>query len=289
MDDRSPANSPFTIHPDTRVGAVTLAVADLDDMRRFYETVMGLDVMAGSSDEAVLGAGGRPLLRLMHRPAGQAEPHATGLYHFALLVTSRAHLGAWLAHMAGMGHRLDGAGDHDVSEALYLSDPEGNGIEVYRDRPRTEWTYEGGRVRMGTEPVDIRGVLDAGAGVSWRGMPAGTTMGHIHLRVADVAATEAFYTTRLGMTTMAMLHGAGFFSAGGYHHHIGANTWHSRGAGPPAEGALGLVEASIVLPDSAALEGLVSHLDDLRQPIDMSGPEPLIRDPSGLALRLTVA
>jgi catechol 2,3-dioxygenase len=211
------------------------------------------------------------------------------LYHFALLVPSRAHLGAWLAHMAGMQYRLDGAGDHYVSEALYLSDPEGNGIEVYRDRPRTEWTYQGGRVRMGTEQVDIQGVLDAGAGETWRGMPAGTVMGHIHLRVADLAATEAFYTTGLGMAAMAMLPGAGFFSAGGYHHHVGANTWHSRGAGPASVGALGLVEATLVLPDGASREALVAHLSEHREGVDTSGIEPRVRDPSGHVLRLAVA
>ncbi|MEZ4699738.1 MAG: VOC family protein [Rhodothermales bacterium] len=277
----------YTIDPRVRMGAVTLAVSDLERMSGFYRVVIGLDLLVRTDDEAMLGAGGVPLVHLVRREGGRAEPGSTGLYHLALLLPSQADLGAWLAHLAETGYRLDGAGDHFVSEALYLSDPEGNGIEVYRDRPREMWEYVEGLLRMGTERVDVRALLEAGAGVAWRGLPDGTTMGHVHLRVADIQATLRFYEQALGMQTMAFMPGAGFFSAGGYHHHIGANTWESRGAKPPSPGALGLVAASLVLPDDTTRDAFLRHLDAAGIARTVLFDRPAIQDPSGNTLLLT--
>jgi catechol 2,3-dioxygenase len=233
--------------------------------------------------EARLGAGGCELLRLTEIAGAPPSTRETGLYHFALLLPDRASLARWLAHAARTRVPLTGLSDHFVSEAIYLSDPDLHGIEIYADRPRELWE---GQVmeRMTTEPLDVRGLLgelDDPDAEPFDGLPAGTTMGHVHLRVRDVAETVAFYRDVLGFDLTAQLGPmAAFFSAGGYHHHIGANTWESRGAGPPPEGAAALRSATIVLPDSAELERVLEAA---------GADEPLVRDPSGNALVLAVA
>ncbi len=176
---------------------------------------------------------------------------------------TRADLGRWLRHWLELGLPLPGQGDHLVSEALYLSDPDENGIEIYRDRPRDEWTWADGKVRMGTGPVDIRGLLtDAEqAGEPWAGLPEGTHLGHIHLQVSDIARSEAFYHDLLGFDIVAQMPTALFISAGGYHHHIGMNTWHSRGATPAPADMVGLRFFTVDLPDAEALAAVVGRLE----------------------------
>jgi catechol 2,3-dioxygenase len=167
-----------SIDPRTGMGAVTLAVSDLSGMTHFYRSAIGLAVLETSPGLHTLGAGGRPLVRLLHRSNARSVPHTTGLFHLALLLPDRAWLGAWIRHFVEAGYTLDGAGDHSVSEAFYLTDPEGNRIEVYRDRPRSEWEFVDGQLRMGTERVDLKAVYTAGAGVAWSGAPPETKMGH---------------------------------------------------------------------------------------------------------------
>ena len=230
------------IDPATRMGVVAITVSDLDRSLAYYTEGIGFAVLERAGARATLGAGGVPLLLLTEVPGARRFPHDrpgyTGLYHFAILVPTRADLGRWLGHWLESGQALPGQGDHLVSEALYLVDPDGHGIEIYRDRPRSEWTYAGGFIRMATDPVDIRGVLEEAEREDkpWEGMAPGTRLGHMHLQVGDIPQAEAFYHGVLGFDVMAAMPSALFISAGGYHHHIGMNIWHSRGATPtPAD------------------------------------------------------
>lgn len=265
------------IDPGARIGAVTLRVSDLAESRRFYREAIGLRELEGPSGEsqnggsssgsapngeAIFGAPGddRPLLRLIGAPAAPARPAGTtGLFHLAILVPSRVDLARSLARLVSGGRRLSGASDHIVSEALYLNDPEGNGIEIYRDRPREEWrTSDSGEVEMATLPLDLQSVIDELAdGDPGAEVGAGTTIGHVHLNVADLAAAEDFYSGRLGFDVMVRGYpGALFVAAGGYHHHIGLNTWNGQGASAPPAGSLGLDHFEVLVPglDAARAE-----------------------------------
>jgi catechol 2,3-dioxygenase len=211
----------------------------------------------------------------------------TGLYHFALLLPARAELARWLAHAGRNNVPLVGLSDHYVSEAIYLSDPDGHGIEIYSDRPREIWE---GQVfeRMTTVPLDVgslMGELPDPAAEPFEQLPEGTVMGHVHLKVASITDTIAFYGDVLGFDLMAQLGAhAAFLSAGGYHHHIGANTWESAGASPPPEGAAALRHATLVLPDAAELDRVVARLAAAGHGVDDTDDGPRVRDPSGNAL-----
>ena len=260
----TPTGAGTAIDPATTVGPVALNVADLGRSLAFYTGAMGFALLERGDGTATLGAGSTPLLLLTELPGARAFPvyGVTGLYHFAILVPSRADLGRWLRHWLESGHDFPGQGDHLVSEALYLSDPDGNGIEVYRDRPRAEWGWIGGKVRMASDPVDIRGVLAAAAAdpQPWSGLAAGTRIGHMHLQVGAIAQAKEFYHEVLGFDVTAEMPGALFVSAGGYHHHLGMNTWQSRGAGPAPAGTAGLRAFSIALPNTAARDAVVARL-----------------------------
>jgi catechol 2,3-dioxygenase len=257
-----------SIAPGTGVGAVRLRVADLDSLAAFYERAVGLRPLAREGDIAWLGAdGGPPLVELAAAPGAPPRPAAsTGLFHLALLLPTRPDLARALRRVIGAGWRLTGASDHLVSEALYLNDPEGNGIELYRDRPREEWrSGPNGELEMATLPLDLDGVLaelgpgepdDAGS------MPAGTRMGHVHLQVSSLDPVEGFYAGALELdVTVRSYPGALFLSAGGYHHHVGANIWQTRGAPPPPEGALGLEHWELALPDESERDRLAGRLE----------------------------
>jgi len=233
------------------IGTVTLRVTDLAGLTAFYRDSIGLRLIAGSADASDLGIDGEVLVRLERgaiRPAS-----AAGLFHLAILLPSRADLADWLSHAATIRLPLEGASDHLVSEAIYLSDPEGNGIEIYRDRPRAEWPLRDGAIRMATERLDLHALLAEARPGRSAGMPTGTRMGHIHLRVGDTAAAEAFYAGALGFELMVRYPGASFMASGGYHHHIAGNVWNSRGAGQRQPGEAGLAAFEIVARDSAAL------------------------------------
>ena len=258
------------IDPATEVGLLALTVADLERSLAFYTGSIGLAVLERDGSRATLGAGGAggtPLLLLEEKPGARPFPHDrpgyTGLYHFAILVPTRADLGRWLRHWLETGHPLPGQGDHLVSEALYITDPDGNNIEIYRDRPRAEWTYANGQIRMATDPVDLRGVLEEAEreGLPWSGMAAGTRLGHMHLQVGDIPQAQEFYVDVLGFDLMAAMPTALFISAGGYHHHIGMNIWHSRGASPTPADVAGLRFYTIDFATEEARAATVARLD----------------------------
>jgi catechol 2,3-dioxygenase len=281
------------IPPETHIGKVRLRVADLDDLTTFYERVIGLRTLEREDGLVRLGPeGGEPVIELVSAPDALPAPEfSTGLFHLAILVPGRADLARALRRVAEAGWRLTGASDHLVSEALYLRDPEGNGIELYRDRPRDQWNRDNGEIRMATLPLDLDGVLGElePGDEAPNGMPAGTTMGHVHLQVADIPAAEGFYNGALGLDVMVRSYpGALFLSAGGYHHHLGLNTWQSQGAPPPPDGALGLDRYELVLPSEAAVDeaaaGLGGHGDPVR--VDEGV---LATDPSGNRVLLTAA
>jgi catechol 2,3-dioxygenase len=273
------------IDPGTQVGVVALTVANLDRSVAFYTDAIGFAVLQRQGSAATLGASGKPLLLLKERPGARPWPHDqyayTGLYHFAILVPTRADLGQWLRHWLEQGYPAPGQGDHLVSEALYLSDPDGNGIEIYRDRPRSEWRWINGSVQMATDPVDIRGVLTEAArrGQAWTGMAAGTRVGHVHLQVGDIPQAEAFYHGVLGFDVVAQMPSALFVSAGGYHHHIGMNTWHSRSAGPRPEDTAGLRFFSLEMPSEEARAAVVARVAEAGLARTESHGVAAVRDP----------
>lgn len=216
---QQPHTQTTAIDPATQVGVISLTVADLDRSVAFYTDALGFSVLQRGAAAATLGVAGMPLLLLTEHSGARPWPvYATGLYHFAILVPSRSDLGRWLRHWFALGYPMPGQADHLVSEALYLSDPDGNGIEIYRDRPRGTWTWANGQVRMATDPLDIRGLLAEADqhDEPWTGLAAGTRLGHIHLQVGDIPAAAAFYHGVLGFNIVAQLPSALFVSAGGY-------------------------------------------------------------------------
>ncbi len=275
----------MTIDPGTSLGAVALTVGDLDAQTAFYRDAIGLREIRRDGDTVELGApgGDTPLVTLVGRPdAPPRPPRTTGLFHLALLVPSRAELAQSLRRVTATGHPFTGASDHLVSEALYLDDPEGNGIEIYRDRPREEWTFADGQLKMATLPLDLDGVLASGRGDGGHGIGEGTRIGHVHLQVADIPAAETFYVGGLGFEpTVRGYPGALFVSAGGYHHHVGLNTWAGQGAQPPPPGARGLRLYTIVLPDEARLAVVLEAAAEAG--LDATGEDgrTVVSDPSG--------
>lgn len=280
----------FTIHPKTTVGKVNLTVRNLPLMTQFYKDVIGLTLKEQTAETAILGTPHETIVELYGNPNAQHVEPATGLYHLAILVPDRPSLAHWLYQFLSSGYRLPGASDHGVSEALYLSDPEGNGIEIYRDRPHSEWPLKDGRIQMVTERLDFDGLMKAVPETKWHKMPDKTTLGHVHLKVHDIPESVAFYTEVVGFDIVSDEYpGAGFVSAGGYHHHLGMNTWHSAGAPPLPPGAAGLAGYSIQLPDAVAREKVVEHIQAAGIGIEETAEGPLVRDPAGVAFLLAVA
>jgi catechol 2,3-dioxygenase len=267
------------------VGTVTLRVTDLPGLTAFYRDSIGLRLIAGSADSSDLGIDGAVLVRLERGATRPAS--AAGLFHLAILLPSRADLADWLAHAATIRLPLEGASDHLVSEAIYLSDPEGNGIEIYRDRPRSEWPLRDGAIRMATDRLDLHALLAEARPGRYAGMPTGTGMGHIHLRVGDTAAAEAFYAGALGFELMVRYPGASFLASGGYHHHIAGNVWNSRGAGPRQPGEAGLATFEIVARDAVDLDAMRGRM--LAAGGHQSGSGATVEDPWGNRLVLVPA
>ena len=258
-----------------RLGAVRLTVHDLERSRRFYEGVVGLRGRVEPDGSVSLHAGGAALapgddgraLVELHgdRSAPPLDPSRPGLFHLAILVPSRRHLAEALMRLVARGWSLDGASDHLVSEALYLSDPDGNGIEIYHDRPREQWPRDAsGRIQMATLPLDLQDLAGELRGETEQHpghLDRATRLGHVHLQVGDLAGAEAFYAGLIGLdVTVRGYPGALFVSADGYHHHLGLNTWRSRGAAPPAPGAVGLREYEILLPEPAQVVAVRDRL-----------------------------
>ena len=283
----------FRLPDETRLGAVRLQVSDLERSLDYYQRVIGLRVLHRDGGTATLAAHGddRPLVVLRERAgAAPVPPHGRlGLYHFAVLLPTRADLGRFLRHLAESGARA-GASDHLVSEALYLRDPDGLGIEVYADRPRSVWEAHGHELRMATVPLNAEEVLREAGDAPWTGVPAGTTIGHVHLHVGDLDRAASFYHEALGFDKVVWSYpGALFLSAGGYHHHLGLNTW-AAGAPPPGEDDAKLLDWSLVLPDAESAAAAAESLERAGYPVERSGDrEFTTRDPWGTALRLQSA
>jgi len=280
------------LSPKLSLGPIRLTVGDAVGVAAFYERALGLRRLAEGEEGSVgLGAAGGPaLVELIQDAAAPARArHSSGLFHLALLVPDRAALAQALRRVAGTGWRLDGASDHLVSEALYLSDPEGNGIELYRDRPRTEWRRaENGELAMATLPLDLQDLMSAAPeDAADDGMPAGTTLGHVHLQVSDLAAAEAFYAGALGFDVMVRSYpGALFVAAGGYHHHLGLNTWASAG-GPPADAAArGLRDFAIRFGDAAERDSATNRLAEAGYALREERDAAVATDPFGISVRL---
>ena len=278
--------------PPPHIGRVALAVADIERSIGFYTDVIGLSLLAREGNDAQMGAGTEPLL-LLHGQAGLSRVRrATGLYHFALLLPSRADLGDALQHYVAVNAPISGFADHAVSEAIYLTDPDGHGIEIYRDRPREEWAFTNGKLRMTTEPIDFEGVIGAATGRAqggvWRGLPPGTMMGHIHLQVAQIEATERFYIDLIGLD-LIIRYGpsATFLAANGYHHHLGANVWAGAGLPPAPDDAARLLWYEIRQPDAAAIDAIATRLDATGRAYERDAAGLRVVDPSGIAVRLT--
>jgi catechol 2,3-dioxygenase len=274
---------------ETAIGRVELTVRDVGRSVDFYAGTLGLEPLARDGAEARLGAGGEPLLVLHGDPDAPERPRrTTGLFHFAVLVPSRADLAGSLIRLAERRWPLSGASDHLVSEALYLSDPDGIGIEIYRDRPRSEWPRDDGAIRMATIPLDLDSVIaEAGGNAPAGEVPPGTRIGHVHLNVADLDASERFWCDIVGFdVTVRGYPGALFVSAGGYHHHLGLNTWNGPGAPPPPGGAVGLHRFSLEVPDRAAAEAR-ERLAAAGVEVEAGdGGRTVVRDPARIAVEI---
>lgn len=264
---------------------VRLIVRDLDRVARFYREALGLTDIAADADRLTLGHDGAPLVELIaRREAAPRDSRDAGLFHTAFLLPGRADLGRWLAHAVATGLRLHGASDHLVSEAVYLADPEGNGIEIYADRNPDQWTRSGAQVRMDTVPLDLDSLLRAADGTAWRGFPDGGRVGHVHLQVGDIARARAFYADVLGFDIATNLPSALFFGSGGYHHQLAGNIWNSRGAGTRPADALGLEAVNLTVADPATLARIAARAGVA---LDSSGSATLtLTDPWGTTLHL---
>ncbi|HEV2146291.1 MAG TPA: VOC family protein [Longimicrobiaceae bacterium] len=279
---------------ETHLGPVRLQVANMQRSLSFYQEVLGLRTMAREGARASLGAHGddRVLVELNERPGARSAGRGgrLGLYHFAILLPDRASLGRFVRHLAGIGVQ-PGAGDHLVSEALYLHDPDGLGIEVYADRPRSTWRRVDRELMLATDPVDVAGLVRAAGDTQWSGMPAGTVIGHVHLHVGDLEEGAAFFSDALGFDRITWSYpGALFLGAGGYHHHLGTNTWAGSGALPAGADDARLLEWTIELPDTESVGKVAQSLSEAGYPaVGVSAAEIVTQDPWGTHVRLRVA
>jgi len=269
---------------ETRLGRLVLHVRSLAMMRDFYRDAIGLSEIGAREGVAQMGTDAGLVLELRERPqAPPRPPRTSGLFHLALLEPDRAALAGSLRRLLSAGARLAGASDHLVSEALYLTDPEGNGIEIYRDRPADQWHWIAGEVEMATLPLNLESLL---ADDDDRGARSQATLGHVHFNVSDLEVGRSFYSELVGFdVTAAGYPGALFVSAGGYHHHIGMNTWSGNGIPAPPAGALGIAELTVVLPDAGSIDSLQHRLGEAGVHATRDRGSLLVEDPFGIALR----
>ena len=280
----------FKMDPSMKIGYVGLNVSDLQKSLDFYQSILGFKIIGKPSGEkALLAADSSPylveLLPVKRNDAGNDHrvPKRAGLYHFAVLLPERKFLADMLANLNEKRDRVyfEGIADHLVSESIYIRDPDFNGIEIYCDRPRSEWSWEGGRVQMATERLDIQDLLEYKTDHGWKGMPAKTVIGHMHLHVSNLAKTTTFYSEILGLNLTCTFPGAHFFAADKYHHHVAANTWLGEGVPPAAPEKVGLNHFGIALP-TQELENARAHLESSGTAIK----ESMLQDPDGIKIRL---
>lgn len=279
----------YRLPEEARIGRVRLQVSDLTRSLAYYTDVLGFTASIRAGGIAVLATGdGVPLVELHERKGSRPVPRRgrLGLYHFAILLPDRQTLGRFLAHLGEVG-AYAGSADHLVSEALYLADPDGLGVEVYADRPRAEWKTNGREIAMATEPLDLRGLVRAGGDGRWAGMPAGTTIGHVHFHVPTLREAEAFYHSGLGFDKVVWsFPGAVFFSVGGYHHHVGTNVWAADAPVATAQDAR-LIEWELQLPGKDGIASAAASAARAGYQIHEAGDDRLITDPTGIIVRLT--
>ena len=278
-----------TLPAEATVGRVSLRVDDLGSVLPFYREAIGCRVQREGHTARLCAADGRELVVFEEAPDAPPRPRsAAGLFHVAIRLPDRASLGDALARIRDAGVPLSGASDHLVSEALYLQDPAGNGLELYRDRPRAEWTrLDDGGVEMDTLPLPLDELAEAGDGAARDELPDGTDVGHVHLEVTDLAAASEFYVDGLGFsTTSRYVDGAQFVAAGGYHHHVGLNTWNRRTE--PVGDHQGLDGFEVVLPDDRSRRAVVDRLAEASHDVDESAGVPVVSDPDGIGVRFPV-
>ncbi|WP_085993567.1 VOC family protein [Oceanobacillus senegalensis] len=281
----------FFQKPSIYVGQVNINVTNLEKSLDFYHNFMGFKVLEQTNQKAVLTADGKTPIITLEQPEGvyPKEGRTTGLYHFAILLPSRADLSSFLKHLIqtkGRQIRL-GASDHYVSEALYFDDPDGNGIEVYRDRPASEWNWIDNQVEMATVPLDGDSLL-AESNKDWQGMPEDTVMGHIHLHVADLEQTEKFYMNGLGFNIVTRYPGALFTSTNNYHHHIGLNVWNGVGAKAPAKNSVGMNWFTLIFPDEEKRKKVIKNLEQVGASVREGQGCFITEDPSGNVIQLRI-
>jgi len=286
MTDTAPS---YALTRPAYVGQSHLVVRDLPLVSGFYQSMLGLTPIEKTASGEVLGVHGKPLLLLTTDKAARTAPrNAAGLFHTAFLLPDRNELARWLRHAAHNNVQLQGASDHLVSEAIYLADPEGNGIEVYADRSHDIWKlHQDGMVEMATLALDLQKLYESAPQDRWEGMAEGSAIGHIHLQVGNIPEADAFYRDVLGLKIMARYPGASFFATGGYHHHVAANIWNSRGATARTAGMTGLSDYTLRFNDRTALDAAVAKLDTLEIAHDKRDGGVSLRDPWGIGLTLT--
>lgn len=292
------ANAPFTVAPpkyqlpvELTLGAVVLQVGSLDRSIMYYERVIGLKTLSRTTDSASLGTpDGHELVRLKEKAGAQPVPQRgrLGLYHFAILLPSREALGQFLAHLRDLGLRA-GMSDHLVSEAIYLNDVDGLGIEVYADRPRESWKLDGAAIAMATDPLDVDGLIAAGGKKAWSGIPVGTVVGHVHLYVRDLVESARFFHESLGLDKVTLqFPGALFLSAGGYHHHLGTNTW-AAGSPVATENDARLLEWNMRVPLASDVADVAQSLESYGNKITWDSGAVIATDPWGTNVRISAA
>jgi catechol 2,3-dioxygenase len=281
----------FHRKPHIYVSQVDLKVEDLERSLSFYQDMIGFKILNKTNEKAILSADGiKPLLSIEQpKDVKPKQPRTTGLYHYALLLPNRAELGKVIQHMINSSYPIQGASDHLVSEALYLADPDGNGIEIYADRPSSTWKWENEEVIMTTDRLDIEGLIQEANGEKWEGLPKATIMGHIHLHVSELQETYEFYCKGLGFNLVNRFgNQALFISTGGYHHHIGLNTWNGVGAPPPSNESVGLKRFTLVFPNEESRTNIIRQLSDIGTVFYEEDGLVLTKDPSGNCLSLTI-
>lgn len=272
-----------------RIESVRLKVRNLNAVSEFYQSVLGLTVIETDDHRVTLGTGSTALLELVGDPAlASRDNRQAGLFHTAFLMPTRADLARWLIHAIAAGVRIQGASDHIVSEAIYLADPEGNGIEVYVDRPISNWHGADGHIRMSTDPLDVQNLLQAAGSTEWSGYPTGGIIGHVHLQVGDTTEADRFYRDVLGFDVALNYPGASFYGSGGYHHQLAGNVWNSRAARKRAEGMAGLDSVRIRLLDAGTLEEIAARARNAGIAVSADNGGITLRDPWGTAIALNL-